>query len=388
MVQVSSKNKKTDRTSPTSLFRPARVIALVVVAVFLYPLFISILNSSSSSSSSTAGTIEWRHARDQEDGEEGLLEEEEKAQLQLQPASNNRQNTATSQYYDDSKIVPLAPTLDTAPQTIVTAYFAVKSKYPAENYMKWMKNILSVQDPMVIFLSPSLIPDIQALRQHALNRTVIIPMEVEDVPLSKDTHIYNTSFWQHQLDIDPEAKRHRSYHVFWIWLSKSWWVTEAIRHNFFQSEVFLWSDMGCFRNEKYNGLTVVQHPDQVPRHSMLFLAHHPFNPPPQRIWNNKYTRDGKPHFYHSGSMMAGYYDVWPEYHAHFLQMIREFIQRDMFIGEDQTVAQSTCFTHTPLCAYINMEQLHRKDNHYFGLRYILHHGGQYDLWYHPPLDAT
>ena len=302
----------------------------------------------------------------------------------LVPREEEEPKAITSKYYKAENIVKLAePLAQNTPQTVVTAYFQIRSKYTSEQYDTWIKNMLSMQDPMVIFLSPALIPKIREMRQHALNKTVIIPMEVEDVPLAVD---YNTSFWEHQFAIDKEARTHKGYHVFWIWLSKTWWVNEAIRHNFFNSQVFVWTDMGCFRNFGYEGKEMVLHPEIIPRRSMLFMAHHPPNPPPERVWNNKYTLETKSFFYHSGSIMAGYADTFQTFHNEFTYTtIPEFLKRDMFIGEDQTVMQSTCLLNPPLCAYIPTKQV--QDNHYFGLRTALHRGGDYKLWYSPALDA-
>lgn len=294
--------------------------------------------------------------------------------------TTTKEAVITSQYYNVSQIVKFQEPLVRAPQTVVTAYFQIRSKHSSDKYNTWITNMLSLQDPMVIFLSPALIPQIKELRKHALNRTVIIPMEISDVPLARN---YNASFWEHQFDIDREKRIHRSYQVFWIWLSKSWWVVEAIRHNFFHSQVFVWSDMGCFRNTAYNNKEMVQHPETVPRRAMLFLAHHDTNPPPTRIWNSKHLL--KPwHFYHSGSIMAGYGDTFQQFHQQFMVTMDEFLTRNMFIGEDQLVMQSACLLNPQLCAYIKHTDV--RDNYYFGLRYVLHHGGQYDLWYPPGLD--
>ena len=306
----------------------------------------------------------------------------------LRLKENNPVTTTKATYYNVNNIVKLAEPLVQSnthhPQaTIVTAYFQIRSKHSSDSYDTWIRNMLSLQDPMVIFCSPALISKIRTLRQHhAADRTVIIPMEIEDVPLA--VH-YNQSFWEHQFHIDQEAKIHQGYQVFWIWLSKTWWVNEAIRHNFFNSEVFVWSDMGCFRNSAYAGKTMVVHPEIIPRHSMLFMAHHPPNPPPQRIWNNKYTPATKPFFFTSGSIFAGYADTFQNFHQEFTHTtIPEFLKRDMFLGEDQLVIQSTCLLHPTLCAYIPSKQV--PDNHYFGLRTALHRGGDYKLWYPPGLD--
>lgn len=80
--------------------------------------------------------------------------------------------------------------------------------------------------------------------------------------------------------------------------------------------------------------------------------------------------------------MVGYNDTWLEFYHEFMETIHGFVERNLFIGEDQAILQSTCLRKPPLCVYIPYEQV--KDNRYFGLRYVLHYGGNYTLW-RPPL---
>jgi len=256
---------------------------------------------------------------------------------------------------------------------VVTSYFRVPSKFKAGRYDGWMRNMLSLQDAMVIFTQPDLVNQIKDLRNHALNRTVIIPISLEDLPFSK---LFPASFWQDQLERDPEKGIHRSYQLFWIWLSKSWCVTQAIRINVYDSDLFVWSDIGCFREKNYNFKTMIMHREQVPPHEMLQMAHHRPNPPKEELFNNKYKH--KKHFYHSGSQFAGYKKTWIKFHEYFLDTIDRFLQKNMIIVEDQAVLQSTCLSHPDICAYAPFNQVN--DNHYFGLRHILHFGGDYNYW--------
>jgi hypothetical protein len=135
--------------------------------------------------------------------------------------------------------------------TLVTAYFRAKSKYPSTKYDEWMQNMMSLKDPLVIFTQPDLVEMMSNLRSDPSLSTIIIPCTLEDLPISKlksdlaFEHAGKTlSFWEHQLEIDPEKNRHSSYYVFWIWLSKSWLVEQAIQRNFFQSEFFVYTDIG------------------------------------------------------------------------------------------------------------------------------------------------
>mmetsp|Transcript_17255 Transcript_17255/g.32725 ORF Transcript_17255/g.32725 Transcript_17255/m.32725 type:complete len:440 (-) Transcript_17255:2765-4084(-) len=280
------------------------------------------------------------------------------------------------------KIIPMANDLDTCESTIVTGYFLLRSKFAPEEYLKWMKNFLSVQDCLVIFSSANMMDNLKELRQHAPTRTVLIQLEINDLPIShlhKDYSNNSLSFWQNQLDVDYEKKRHKSFELFWIWLSKSWCVVRAIDQNFFGSEYFMWQDIGSFRNGKYNGMKILQHVDVIPPKTLLWMAHHPPNAPPNPIWNDK--RSEGQYYFHSGSQGAGSKDAWLEYHQKFAETMDMFLAKDMFIGEDQCVLQGTCQRFPDLCAYVPANQVN--DNHYFGLRYVLVRGGSYNFWRMP-----
>jgi hypothetical protein len=276
---------------------------------------------------------------------------------------------------DTSTTIATSTSLVTSQTTIVSAYFQIKSKYAKETYLEWMENFLSLQDPMVIFTTSDWVQPIMSKRQHAVNKTFLVVMKLSEVPLATN---HDAAFWEHQLEIDPERKRHAGYMVFWVWLSKTYFVKRAIETNPFQSEVFLWSDIGCFRGKSaYANKLLFKHPEVIPRHGVLFLSHKADPaPPPVLWWTSKLTEPQ--HFYHSGSQMAGYADSFLLFHAAFVDTLSGFLQRKLFIGDDQTVLQCTCTQHPNLCAYITRNQV--KDNHYFGLRYALHHGGHYDLW--------
>jgi hypothetical protein len=282
--------------------------------------------------------------------------------------------------FEDSSMIKLSDgELIKSLNTIVTGYFRVPSKFKPGRYDGWMKNMLSLQDAMVIFTQPDLVDQIKDLRQHAVDRTVIIPLPLDDLPIGS---LYPTSFWQDQLERDPEKGIHRSYQLFWIWLSKSWCVTQAIRMNVFDSDLFVWSDIGCFRSGEYNTKTMIQHRENVPPNEIIQMAHHKPNPPQEELYYDKYKKSSN--FYHSGSQFAGYKDTWLKFHERFLETIDRFLEKKMIIVEDQVVLQSTCLSYPSLCAYIPSSEV--KDNNYFGLRHVLHFGGDYKYWRHPKSD--
>lgn len=278
-----------------------------------------------------------------------------------------------------AKIVRLTPPgndrLDDCETTIVTGYFPIKSKYPTSEYMKWMQYLLSIQDCMVIYAPQSLAANITALRQHALRKTVLIHMDITDLPIANLRALSSStssSFWSHQLDLDFERRRHKSFQLFWIWLSKSWCVIQAMAQDFFHSNIFLWQDIGSFRRRSWwTGKRIVQHAEIIPRGTLLWMAHHPPNPPPTGpLWNDK--RNEFQYYFHSGSQAAGSKEAWFQFHDRFAETVDLFLQHDMFIGEDQCVLQATCQRVPSLCAYVRHDEV--ADNKYWGLRYALYHG--------------
>ena len=278
--------------------------------------------------------------------------------------------------YNPSQLIKLSENLITSPNTVVTAYHRVPSKFKPGRYDGWMRNMLSLQDAMIIFTETSMVEQITNLRSHALNRTVIVPLKLNELPIGQ---LYPKEFWQDQLDRDPEKRIHRSYELFWIWLSKSWCVSQAIDMNIFKSDLFFWSDIGCFRDRSYNSKTMILHREQIPQNEMIQMAHHKPNPPKENLFNDKYKH--KANFYHSGSQFAAFKDIWIKFHELFLETIDNFLERGMIIVEDQAIIQSVCLSYPDICAYVPFTEV--QDNHYFGLRYVVHNGGNFKLWRHP-----
>ena len=148
---------------------------------------------------------------------------------------------------------------------------------------------------------------VRELRAHALNKTVVIEMALSDLPIIQLERMNKTiwnrphplidwgedlltmDFWPRQHRIDLRKRSHRSHVVYWIWLSKSWWTTQAIAHNFFHSNLYMWQDIGSYRNTKLRGRHIMEHAaDVIPKGTILWLAHHDTKPPPTPVWDNRF----------------------------------------------------------------------------------------------------
>lgn len=336
---------------------------------------------------------------------------------------------------------------------IVTAYYEIPSKHPPKNYHEWMGNFLSVyRDPIVIFTSPNLVELISNLRRHNVTEscdnppcapiffdTIIVALPLEEVPLSK---LYPKSFWVDQLDRDPQSRIHsplrgdprmegkfESGELYWIWLSKIWFVVESTRilgvnrtlnvwtdsanKSIYNNKVFAWIDVGSFRNNdpiaknaSYPPL-LIRHPEVVPASEMLFWSHSsahfsqssnttqkshstknykPIPPRQSPFFDDKSLGGGK-YFFHAGAHFAGRPISIYRFYNQFLQTIDSFVERNLTLADDQAVMQSSCLSfsfescsehgceETPdnLCSYATRDMAGGKSK-WFGLTKLLQTG--------------
>ena len=96
---------------------------------------------------------------------------------------------------NENRSIRVYGALESSQTTIVTAYYQLESKYPTENYQRWMRSFLSMQDAMLIFCHESYVGQIRHLRSHATNKTVIISMPLDHTPMAQD---YSQHFWRTQ----------------------------------------------------------------------------------------------------------------------------------------------------------------------------------------------
>lgn len=253
--------------------------------------------------------------------------------------------------------------------TIVTAYFNFPSKHTHEEYLLWMTEMLSLRDAMVIFSTPDMISIMKQCRTHAAERTHFVSLKPQDLWIAQNQ---SADFWEGQLLNDPERDIHRSHELFWVWLSKTWFVAEAVRLNPFQSEIFLWSDIGSFRSKDYFDKLLIQHAELIPKTAMLMMAFQ-IPKPSSSPWVVKTIPVEQGDLYVSGAQMAGTASTWTTFHSAFLKTFIQYVERGLFVGEDQALLQSTCLQNPSICAFVVPSMV--KGDVFFGLLDVLYSGG-------------
>ena len=226
-----------------------------------------------------------------------------------------------------------APATCTSARTIVTAYFNITSKHSSAAYSEWMTNMLSLQDAMVIYTTPSMISQIMHLRKHATARTKVISMELNQTRMAR---VYDKAFWARQHALDPERNKHADYRLYWIWNEKTEWLQRTVEENPFNSSFFAWVDIGYFRDKQYNG--------QV----MLKITPSALGPNQVLMLNVQSLAGGLN--YVGGGFIGGYAPGITKWHHFYYRMIDQ--NKHHFIGKDQPWMWKTCESHAGLCELV------------------------------------
>jgi hypothetical protein len=324
--------------------------------------------------------------------------------LVLFPGSDNRQNQRTLFLVSDPKTVRLK--IEHKPATIVTAFFQIPNKHGQEWLLEMVENFLSLSDFVIVFTSQEFVERFSRKRHNLKleNRTFIVPMELRDTPIAS---LYPSEFWEAQLEMDHQRDLHKGYFLFWIWLSKTWFISQAIKLNPFSHEIFIWSDMGGFRDGKYNHQLFARHTEIIPRNVTLLSSM------VDREMTEKYARStmrqtngfgirrciecgltrgpSSSPLFTVGSFIAGYSEVLQRYHRAFVRTIKIYNENGWYIGEDQYLLQTTCLTNRELCQYLSYKKSRKKVGWYHFADALAmgprHNGVIYQYWY-PSKRAT
>lgn len=235
--------------------------------------------------------------------------------------------------------------------TIVTGYFQLEvSKASDEKYKAWMKNMLAINNPMVIFCDETSYDFIADQRSQKKEITRIVVTKITDFYSYKYVDSYNQHYY-----IDVEKSNGHTPFLYMIWAEKSHFLKRAIDLDPFRSEYFLWVDIGCFRvpNTEYLNWP---NPEKVPhlnKEKVLLLSVVPFT-------ENEllcFSKETLPLFQFEnrigGTMFGGGKDVLLKWHALYYNMLEYFISIDRFIGKDQSIMNSVYLLNRDVCDMIH-----------------------------------
>lgn len=242
--------------------------------------------------------------------------------------------------------------------TVVTCYFQIRSKHPISHYMEWMKNMLEKKTPMVIFCDEASYSIILAKRTYP---TKIIVTTLEQFHSYKYIDTYRANY-----EIDHE--KFHSPELYLIWAEKIHFMKLALEMNPFQSDYFLWVDIGCFRDPFFLWWPSKHRIKEQNFSKLLVLCIDPFTEEEMQC-----TKETLPSFLKinrlGATIFGGGKEVLLRYHDLYYEMIEYFISIDRFIGKDQSILNSIYLLNPELFHLVNPKEC--KDKWFYLQDYLL-----------------
>ena len=225
--------------------------------------------------------------------------------------------------------------------TVVTAYYKVPSKRSHGEYDTFINNFLNnIKCNLIIFTSSDLVKYFKYKIKDKLNIILIIK-EFDELEIYKK---YN-NIWESQYLMDNQ-KNIRTKFCYIIWNSKLNFIKEAIELNYFNSDKFIWNDIGCIRNSEYIDL-LDNYPvyDNISNKKIdIILLNNSIDS------SQKYFQD-KIHF--SGGLFGGNIENMLKFHKLYYYKFDEYLKNNQFIGCDQQIICSVYLENKDLFNAIN-----------------------------------
>lgn len=248
--------------------------------------------------------------------------------------------------------------------TIVTAFYTMESKFPSEQYMKWIENFLENIDCHLVFYTDSfMIPKLQEMRAPYAEKTRFIDLPRHEWQAYKK---YGKNFWINQKQRDREAKIH-SADLYAIWYEKKEFVLRAAELNPFGHTKFIWCDAGAFRYPEWLpslrsfGSAI----NQIPDDKMVLLQVEPFKD--EDITSFAIDQIGKFDDRNriGGGIQGATIEIWKYWSALYDQKLQERLAKNMFVGKDQTIMAALALQNPNLVKLVEANKTIR--DHWFTL---------------------
>lgn len=230
--------------------------------------------------------------------------------------------------------------------TIVTAFYAIKSKHSLPEYLMRINNFMKLNHSIVFFTQKEFINIIKEMRPKYLhNKTIFIQMEIKDFYSYKSFgKEFNESFY---IDIE------NSYHtvpLYLVWAEKCFFLKKVILKNYFNSSCFYWVDAGFFVNEyiinRYINWPSSKKCYENPK--VLLNSIRNVSDSERKDLIN-FNLEVHKNFQKQNNVAGGVFGGKPEYLLKFIDYyydtIKLFVNHNIFIGKDQNLFAFVAFSH-------------------------------------------
>ncbi|OQV12713.1 hypothetical protein BV898_13034 [Hypsibius exemplaris] len=245
------------------------------------------------------------------------------------------------------------PRLD-RPVTVVTAYYNIPAKRSNTTYARWMRIFLrKIPCHLYIYTESEYESYFKSLRKDHLNRTKIVVKPFTALKMSK-----NMNLWMAQREMDHERLHTPELYV--IWNEKVNFLAETIRDNAFDSDYFLWTDIGSFRDPRRTPELATYPDTEVANHALgtskvFFLQMYNFTPGEMHLSpvNGLPTHDFRYNDRLGGAVLGGHRNAVLRYEKIYYETLSKMVE----LGRTKIIVRE--FSQLRMAKNMAMWRLHK-----------------------------
>lgn len=213
--------------------------------------------------------------------------------------------------------------------TIVSCFYIIKkSKFNLETYVYWMRNFLQINTNKVIFTNKY---TFDILFNKINSQNVLFKIyELENFRVNKILNHYD---WLDQFNMDYEKAIH-SIELYQIWNEKCEMIRLAILDNNFKSEIFLWCDIGAFRDNNIISKYKNWPNSKKFNNKLIFLLVNNFT---QNEIDDEKIIDFSRKNRIGGGIFGGTKKKFIDFIQQYYLMFEKFYNNTIFLGKDQSI---------------------------------------------------
>jgi len=241
--------------------------------------------------------------------------------------------------------------------TLVTAYYQIKSKFSVSRYESWIQNFMKIRSNKIIFTDSR---SVQSIKKYddggAKNHYVIL--EMTEFLTSK----YEPQ-WKRSLLKDHE----KSYHtvpLYKIWAEKIEFLRKSVIMNPYNTDNFVWCDIGCFRNTSRIDEFREWPKSSNIKNKIIFLEIEQFLSK-ERLDVHKIDERFKHVVRVGGGIIAGNRSTIPKMHKLYYGLLQRFFETNTFAGKDQNVYAFMILQNPELTNLVSVPTNYRHDKWFY-----------------------
>jgi len=218
--------------------------------------------------------------------------------------------------------------------TIVSCYYKLEnSKHSLYNYKIWMANFFQIQTPKIIFTNKDTFDEYFSNIKN--NNIYFYLSEFEEFKTWNYLDNFKDSY-----KIDHEKNIHNIF-LYLLWNEKSSFIKKCINLNKFNTDYFVYCDIGCFRMGRYNkyytnwpNIDILKN---IGEDKVTILNINSFKPEDLILDKNNLPKSFQKVNRIGGGIIAGHKNILNIWYQKYYELLEKFIDNNRFIGKDQSI---------------------------------------------------